>query len=309
MALILAIILWGFAYMENQEELEFPCKVLCTAPEGVRLTVEKPEFVLSVRGARRLVEAYRNQPSIVIKKQLTPESLANLPDEGRITLQVTREDLDGDKRLTFSQLPVSIPVKVSRETVKDLELRLRTTGDPMPGYVFSDRWSYVRPLTVRVTGPKSILDKPGAVIYTKPVELTNLYGSGSWDTEVVPTIDSQPVSVEPTSARVYIVIDRKLVSRTLTDVPVRVLSPQDYPYKVAALKPSTVSITVEGPEESLAALESTSPGVSVFAEVTAADVPQLQDLAYGKKPRALLPEGVRLVSIDPTYVDVTISQP
>ena len=37
MALILAVIIWVFAYAQNQETVDFVCTVQCTAPDGVRV--------------------------------------------------------------------------------------------------------------------------------------------------------------------------------------------------------------------------------------------------------------------------------
>jgi len=295
MALILAVILWAFAYMENQEEAQVHFRVQFAAPEGISVVPESKAVDFEVRGARRLVEAFRNENSGIIKKQIDPDAVAKLG-----SVNITREDVPADKRLTIVNLPMAIELTVSREETVELPLRFHTFGTPAPGYVFSAERSFVRPSTVKVTGPKSILDKADA-IYTQRVDITGLWIPFSWPTGIVTVMDGQPVKVDATGATIYVAFDAKRAQKTLEDVPVQLLVPPAYPYKLT-LNRTTVAATVEGPEQALATL---SPAeVVVFVAVKLDDVPR--DLPYTRVPTVTLPPGFT-AKLDPTDVDFTVS--
>ena len=305
MALILAVIIWVFAYAQNQETVDFVCTVQCTAPDGVRVTIDKPTLMLSVRGPRRLVEEFRNRPPHVVNRKLTEENLAGLGDEGQTNIEVAAKDLSLDKRLVFDRLPTVVQAEFSRETTVQLPLRLRAAGSPRAGYVLASQMCYVQPPTVTVTGPKGVVEgavAKGEAIYTEPLDITGVWQSAWWEAAPRPFIDSQPVRVEQSRARVWIAIEPKPETKTFDNVPALPLPPLEFAYKVS-VKPATVSVTVEGPEDVLATIAPSA--IKVIIELTASDRPQ--PLPYLKDPRALLPAGVVLKRIDPEKVDVTIS--
>jgi len=305
MALILAVILWIFAYTENLSDAKVTYRVQFTAPQGIRIMPSDSKTVeVAVRGPRRIVENFRAQQSVqqLIKKKIEPETVADLVGDRSITVPVTREDTNGDKRLTFLNLPLSITIDVSREETKQLRLDFMPEGTPAPGYIFSRERSFVRPVTVKVTGPKSLLDKATAV-YTKPIDISGLYQSFQWPVPIVASIDNQPVAVEPSTAQVYVAFDVKTATKTFPEVPVKLLVPPSYPYKLT-LNRATVSVTVSGPEQALATLQATDIIVAVPVEAT--DRPQAEGLRYVRLPKAWLPPGLT-AKIEPDNLELTVS--
>ncbi len=302
MALIMAVILWGFAYNQNLDEAKVSYRVQISAPQGVRMARDSVTVDLVVRGPRGLVEAFRNRPLGIIKKQITDAEVAGLEDTKTITLQVTRQDVNGDKRLVFAELPLPVTVEVSREDTRFLPLRFKTTGAPAPGFSFDPVRSFVRPVTVKVTGPKSVLDKADA-IYTEDVNINGMSLSDRWDVPIVAKIDGKTVATDNTIARVYVALDRKSTTRTLKGIPVKVLAPVGYQYKIA-IEPATVDVTVEGSEQAVVTLSPEQ--ISVFAEVKAGDRPQ--ESAYVPWLVVLVPPGLT-AKAEPANVNLTVSAP
>jgi YbbR domain-containing protein len=300
MALILAVVLWGFARLENREEAKFVFRVELTAPEPYKAVPETREVELSVSGPRRFIEAFRGD-SHVIRKKVDPEIVRQTG-----TVLIEAADIDVSPRLNVAGLPFRIsPVEVSEQVTMSFPLKFKTVGAPAPGYVFSPERSYFRPASVKVTGPRSILRKLDAV-YAE-TDITGFWSSSPTDlvdSQVnVPTvIDGQQVSVDTPAARVFMAFDPQLSTKTFTDIPVKVLMPQGYPYAVST-STATVSVTVEGTEQKLVTLQQSD--VTVFAEVRAGDAPR--DLPYTRVPGVILPAGVTARAMQPDSIDLMIT--
>lgn len=301
MALILAVVLWGFARLENREDATFVFQVQLVAPEGYKIVPERKDIELTVSGPRRFVEAFRAE-NHVIQKKVDPDSARR---SGSVDIEAA--DVPVDPRLAVLALPWTIsPVEVSEEVTRTLPVKFKTVGTPAPGYVFSAERSYVRPAVVKVTGPRSVLDRADA-IYTEAVDVTGTWSASptdlvNWQVPVPTVIDGREVSVDTLMARVFIAFDPQLSTKTFTDVPVNALMPLGYPYTVST-STDAVTVTVEGTEQQLVTLQPAS--VKAYIEVGAGDAPR--DLPYTRVPGVILPRGVTVKELKPDSIDLTIT--
>jgi len=302
MALILAVILWGFAYVENRQEVKVTFRIELVPPVGYQISPAAQNVELVISGPRRLVETFRGDLR-PIRKQV---NRTDVEQAGSVV--ITPEDVNADRRLRISPMPLRIvPVTISQEVEKALRVKFKTSGSPAPGYVFRPERSFVVPSTVLVKGPKELLEKPDAVIYTNTIEFAGDYPPApnaliAWPASIQQTVDGKPVTVDTSRATVYIAFEEQVASRTFPDVPVGLLLPQGYAYKVSVSRTPAVKVTVEGPQQMLETLQ--SPSITVFAEVDASHTPR--NLPYPRKLSVRLPAGLT-GKADPDGVDLTVT--
>jgi len=306
MALILAVFLWGFAYLQNQDTATLRFTVQFDARQGVRITPPSTTVDLTVRGPRRLVDTFRAEAPSVVRKRIEDSDIAGLVDGMPVPVSLSPADfITADKRLVFENLPMKIPdVKAFREETVALPLKIATKGTPPPGYAFDPVRSFVRPAFVNVTGPESLL-KNAKAIYTKPVDLSGLPPHFDYTERVDATIDGQPVQVDVTSARVFIELERKLSETSLADIPVNVIMAPDYSYKFS-ISPAQVTVAVTGPAEILATLQ--AKDVLAFVAVTREHTPRPLPYTVGIRVLLLAPAGLTATAV-PDNAALTVSAP
>ena len=139
MALVLAVFVWGFAYLENLKEETITYGLSISAPAGLRIDKPTRPIDVVVRGPRKIVEPLSSEPEVYVKKEITEADLESYggADKIEITIRLTAEDLNADPALTFPNLPLPVLVTLQRIDTRMLPVRPRVTGEPKPGYVYS----------------------------------------------------------------------------------------------------------------------------------------------------------------------------
>lgn len=268
MAVVLAVFLWAFGYMENIKSVDIPCRVQFTLPAGYGINAEMKSIELSVKGPRRLVDNFKTRnPVLVVNKMLLLADLAGVTDSAPLPVTVVREDIDEDKKLNFEGLPFTITdITVSRQESKSLPVKIMPKNQPAPGYVFDDVKSIPRPSTVTVTGSKSALDRLDAV-YIRP-DIGGMSTPSSWD-ESVDLPDTLKANID--MVKVWLYFNKQPIVRDFSNVPVKALAPPGFAYTVK-LNPETVTVTVEGPDVALATLKAAD--ITAYAVVRPEFKPQ-----------------------------------
>lgn len=302
MAVALAVLLWGFAYLQNIQDETVECLVSFFPSEELTVTVEpeRKELVLEVRGPRNLVEKLSAEGTIYIEKKITLSDLDGLGDADVIKypVYITVDDMNADPAITFANLPRRIDLTIMRMGSVRLPVELNYVGNPALGWRVEKSENYTWPSTVTVSGPVSVLAKAkakGKSIRTWEFDIT---GRKSWpprDLDLETKIDGERVIVTPSSVTVHIAIRPDETERIFEGVPIQFLTPKGYPYKLS-LDTDTVSVTVKGPQTTITRLE--KKDIKVFVVVDENMTPT--ELAYTSRLDVSLPE--------PKLLEATLSQ-
>jgi len=291
MALVLAVFIWGFAYMENLQEANVAYEIEISTPPDVEMENPGPRTrYLVVKGPRRLVERLDEARNNRIVKTIRKEDLEKFKetDEFPYTVTVLRSDLRAPEPLTFPELPMEIEISLSRVKEKRLPVKLRVSGTPAPGYVYSEESSTVMPSQVTATGPQSLLDQ-AEFIHTEELEITGLTAPRRETyAQLVNTINGERISLSRPYVSAWIDIRQDLKSRTFEEVPVKVLwPPGGFPYKLEA-KPAAVAVTVKGPQQRLENIS--ADDIVVYVEVNSEHTPR--DTGYVVSTKVDAPDDV-----------------
>jgi len=216
---------------------------------------------------------------------------------GRHRLSLSGQNVRGatgvDPAVLQVVAPVALELNVERVATRRLPVLVETTGELPAGVVLMAEGMAVEPAWVTVRGPASALDRI-LHVRTAPVDLARVRDGG---TRAVALAAGAPyVTFDP--ARVTVRFDvSELGERVLANVPPTVLL--DSPLLDAAVDPSTVSLTLQGPS---AVLDTLSSGdVSVLIEVTG-----LAPATYRLAPIVILPRGLELARMSVDSIDVRV---
>lgn len=281
MALVLAVFLWGFAYLENLKEESITYRLSISAPAGLKIDKPTRPIDVVVRGPRKIVEPLSGELEVYIKKEITEADIESFGDADTIHLPIrlTAQDFNANPALTFPNLPRPVQVTLRRIDTRMLPVRLRVTGEPKPGYVYSREDSYPWPRSVSVTGPKSMLDK-AQQIETEEIDISGLSASfKASEIRLENRIDGELVRIGDDRVDVYITIEQQLEEKSV-EVRIEPMAPLDYPYAHSPDR-TTVTVTLRGPGEVISGLR--AEDVLVFYRVDDTmdpdDVPYPVDLA------------------------------
>lgn len=310
MALVLGVILWGFAYMESFQDMPQKYVVVFRPPAGWRIEPDHTPITVVVKGPRRVVETIISPDmSPTIDKQIEPKDLEGQGDSQPMRISITRDDIPlakGDGRVTFPNQFPSPQVIAFRETTVTLPVKVRVEGKPAPGYVFSEEDTQVWPTTIDVTGPKSVLEGVSA-IYTDTVTLTGRWNMPPLQIPLDTSIagPTGPVSVRTNIQQVTVQVGfkKELGTRTFDQVPVIAGVPSDYLYKVT-LDPPAVRVVVQGPKQDVETL--TAASIRVYADINTADLKPTETVPRLVTPEVTVPQGFT-ATVDPSRVGVTVT--
>jgi YbbR domain-containing protein len=262
--------------------------LLGTPPSGV--TMGNPHLApthVIVSGPALQVEEVRHAFVSVDAAALRQEVVKSLP--------VTPADANGQAvpGLQVSPRLVSITLAVREGTISKVVPVVPTiTGTSPPALTVTG--ATADPETAALTGPASALLSVESAT-TTPVDLSGARGDFNRRVglQLPPGVTS---SVRQVTVTVH--FGRGLLSTVLRAVPVRVVgAPAGAKSRVV---PDRVDVQVEGPQDLIRRL--TTQGVSV--EVSAAGRKPGQ---YTMNPQAILPKGVRVLTIQPAQVVIILS--
>jgi YbbR domain-containing protein len=255
LSVVIAVMLWLAVGGEQEVErtLRSPLE-LQNIPEGLEVVGEAPSTVdVRVRGASTTLGALSAGDVVTVIDASTAKSRRQLfhlgPDQVRAPFGV---------EVTFVG-PTTIPLLFERQSTKIVPVAPAIEGQPAPGY-FIERVT-VEPAEVEVIGPESAL-RAVQQAATETVQLTNATASIR-ETVNIGLPDSSARLRMPHTARVTVSIAAVRSERTLTSVPVRMKNLRANLSSSAS--PSSVAVTLRGPDEALRAL--TTDGVEVSVDL------------------------------------------
>lgn len=270
-----------------------PLKVTNTLPQDDPRTVSEivPEVSqVTVSGPSSAVER--------VDQVVLPVSLDNRNETFTDIFTPYAIDANGQRVSEVQVLPAQISTLVQIESRgKVVSVIPVISGVPAEGFTVQQRASF--PDTVVVDGPADALDSL-LFVNTEPVDIT---GATQNVSEMVGLVDlpAGVTVVEPAGGQVEVrvaVSDISTSSQTLSSVPVTIANVAEG--RTATVDPRTISITVDGPGEVLADMESSDVKVVV-------DLGGLPIGTHNVTPEVFLPQGITWTSSSPETVEVTIT--
>lgn len=301
MALVLGVLLWIFAFMENQETRYVPIQVRfeTSSPELI-VTPPFTEVSIEVKGPRRLMQSVRFD--MIISKTISPENIEELTGKVTVPVTLTPEDFRVDDRIVFVDVP-TVNVEVSRQMRKDLPVEVKWEGKPVPGFVRSEERTRVVPDKVSVIGPAALLENIDR-IYTKPVNMNGSWGMLKLTLQIETRLNGQDVVCRPDRVEVQAEFVADVKQKTFENISVRPMAPSGYGY-IVTVRPDTVSVTVEGTQQTIDDLK--PEAVNAYVAISPSDGPR--STPYVGRPKVVAPPGLVVKSITPQDVEWTITQP
>lgn len=271
-----------------RERLPVEVSLIGTPPQGVTVGLPRvtPRHVI-VSGAASLVEEVRHAVVTVDTTGLRQQLVTSAPVR---VVDANGQEVRGltvDPPIVEATLPV-------REGVITKVVPIVPTIVGAPPSPFAVTAVTVTPPTVTLTAPETALLAVQA-IPTAPVDLQNARAPLS---RVVPLELPPGVASSVQRATVSVWIGKPLLSTVVRDVPVRVVGVPSG--RVAHVVPQVVDVQVEGPQDLVARLSPRALRVEVSASGHGVG-------KYELTPRAVLPPGLRLLSITPSRVVVVLA--
>jgi YbbR domain-containing protein len=247
-----------------------------------------------------------NPPTKAVNVTLRgPRTILDNLDERKSRLQVGLAALQlGDNRIDLGgpmlnpELPRSLKVvrfdppslslRADRRMLKRLDVKADLAGSPALGYTVAE--STVTPEQVEVTGPASVLQDLKQV-RTETIELRGT--SESFTRNVLLARIDPGLTFVPDVVRVSVRLEEHIAAREFTKVPIVV------PEGVTHIAPTTVDVTIRGPQRLLHNLALAPDAVSV-------DVSGLPPGTHRVPVQVTLPEGLKIVSQTPPEVRVKV---
>jgi YbbR domain-containing protein len=270
------------------KRLPVEVSLLDTPPEGITLgAAHTAPSVVVVNGPSRQVAQVRHV--------LVYFDTAAARQQVVASLQVAPVDATGQVEMGVKVTPNNVSMTLAvREAVisKVVPVVPTLVGTPQPALAVTSASTV--PGIVTLTGPSAVLAGVESAA-TAPVDVAGAYS------DVVRRVGLQlPAEVSASTKQVTVTVrvGRGLLSTVLRGVPVRVIGvPAGGAFRVM---PDRVDIQVEGPQDLVRRLTVQS----VTAEISAAGRGAGQ---YTMSPRAILPPGIRVLTVQPAQVVVILS--
>lgn len=180
---------------------------------------------------------------------------------------------------------------------KTLPVQPLTVGKPAEGYQLAK--ITVNPTVISLRGPKSLLEKAQA-IFTQPIDLT---GKNRSFLEKVPLkleAGLGAARARKTRVAVLVTLEEHRVEKRLENVALQAIREME-DKRVLDTATKKVSLWVAGPEETLELLKSEE--VTAFVEVS-----RLKAGKFELPVQVNLPNGVKLVRVEPSQVEVHLTE-
>lgn len=288
LALVLAIGLWVFVNAGQRGSLQsfnvpisyrnLPPHYFITNPhpESVKIEVSGPRTLLSIIDANRLT----------VKLDLTGVGV------GQASFKIDPDAFRLPRMTTLTSItPSQIVLELDKVVTREVPSRLALTGKVAEGYRILSLET--NPHIVTVRGPSKDLARIDEV-ETEPIQLSGL--STNIERMVALAAPSATVRIDPAEVAVNVVIGPLEEDRLMHAVPIAVRN-SAYP---ATIRPSSVSVTVHGPELALSRLDRT--------KLFSIDASGLAPGNYEIPLEVTLPEGVKLIDQSITKVRLRLSR-
>jgi YbbR domain-containing protein len=212
---------------------------------------------------------------------------------GVTSIPINRNHIPLPKGVSIDRItPAFLTVKVEKEVVKELPVKIAFTGKPATG--FSAAGAVAKPLSVTLKGPENIL-VPMTEILTKPIDIRGL--SEPFKKEIALNLPENIGVVSPSGiVLAEIFIEETIVTRTFNDI---VVEGKDTPYSFS-ITPAAIQMEVKGPVNILETLQAKN-GIKVYV-----DLKGLKPGVYVRRAVITLPVKTTLVGVKPEIFTVKI---
>jgi len=260
MALIMAVALWFYAYSASRDEKTWAVPVEIGITEGWTLGGDEPTVTLTVtypNALREEFKAARATGRIRLAATLTPEEQG--PDEQSLEIDLEAANLRAPFPLKVALrrvIPSRIEVRVVREETRTLAVEVRIS-DPPAGFMLASAHRAI-PDKVAVRGPRDVLSR-ASTIETEIVDISALTPlRGLTVNEKLPARIAQYVTIGDKQhavacdedVQVQVALIPVPGQKTFTQIPIRLLTPPDYPYVVEIREGERATdVEVSGPED------------------------------------------------------------
>ena len=298
LSLVLAVIVW-YAIREaiSFETVLRDVPIQVRAGEGLTVLEQSHDTAdIRFRGARSDL-AQLDPERVRIQVDATATGAAEKGARMRVKLRPS------NVRSPSGAIPVRIePDEVSfsvdREGERQVPIKAEFQDTPPEGYEIGS--VTCSPATVLMKGPLSKLEDVD-VVHTLPIDLQGRVQSFRVRGSVLPPSVFAGARVDPDRVMIDVGIVEHAAVRRLQAVPLMVLVRPGLGCGVD-LQPSTVHIQLQGRAAGLEALDPTT--IQAFVEAATLD----RGASYELPVRVYLPSGIRLQSVEPSSVKVTVHE-
>jgi len=329
MALIMALGLWSYAYVNSLDDTEWEVPVVIEPGKGWAVSDAQSKVRLVISYPKRQedeIDRVYDAGGISVLLHANPDE--DGPDEQILSIPLTATDIlvvEGEslapKTLKFSVKkfkPVDVDVKLVREITKNLAVKPLVSDPPAKYQLAADLRAF--PASVEVRGPKDALSN-ATFIETEEVPISSLRPMKGipFDKDYSASI-AQYVTLDGTrypvkcnaDVMVRIVLTPIPKKAVFKDLPIQMLVAPDYPYEARLIESKFADVTIIGPK---AVVESiTKENIRIYVDVSVTENLKPDDLPWPQSVRVQIvgvPHFRELTSVKPSLekCDVMITLP
>jgi YbbR domain-containing protein len=289
LSLALATVLWLTVAGEHVVErgLRVPIEFR-NVPQSLEIVGNTPDTMnVRVRGSSAVLS--RLQPGDIVAVLDLSSARA-----GSRIFTVRTDQVRAPFGVEVSQvLPATIPLDLESSLQRRVPVLPSVEGDPAPGFVIGHESA--EPPTVEIVGPESHVRQVSEA-RTEPVDVSGARARVR-DVVNIGVADSSVRLVEPQNATVIVDVVPAPVEKQIENVPVRARNLRNRLQVDAS--PKTVRVTVRGPREALAALQSES--IVAFVDLAGLGTGQ-----YNLRVQVDPAQDYGVTAIAPAVVSITV---
>ncbi|MHC4887259.1 MAG: CdaR family protein [Planctomycetota bacterium] len=296
-SLVLAMLVWAYVDDRRVETQSFEVPIEVIIPSGWEVRSRLPQtLTANLRGPKELMKSLSLTDLALSYTIARPSSDSDSHTE---PIPIDPEDIRTPPGVEVVDLDLKdLDVRMVRLVPYYVRVRANIIGKPAKGFRITS--AYPDPNWVKVLVPKGTLG-PGDELQTYPLDINNASQPIYRRVGIKPTVLSNRLITSNADTLVSVVIDPLPQRRTLEKVPVRILYGL-LGLKITKITPSTISLTLEGPQAEVEKMSEQSC-------IVYADLREITGQPQGQHPlrlKAQLPPGIQIHSLTPTEATVTI---
>ncbi len=290
-----AFVLWHYIHMNNNHKAVFP-----DIPVAFTFGSLTNGMVTASSVQHVTVTLYGLQDDIASVSGTEIKCNLVLDDKpGKQTYKITHHNisLPGKQQFTIEVAPSACTVETDYRRSKSVPVELVTQNHLPSGYERGA--SSFTPVSVEISGPAGKLDQIRQVS-TKPLDLRM-----QSESLLNHRIALEPVAncvLDPEVVSLNLPISRSEIERALPPQPISVLGPLGHPMQLQVTPPTAV-VRIKGPAETVNHLM--NEGMIVYAD--ARDM--VESSSRDRPLRAIAPNGVTVLPIEPQFVTISAQGP
>jgi YbbR domain-containing protein len=287
-SLFCAIVLWFYVLNAEPLEIERELELVVIPPAGLAISNEVSDHIkVKLQGARAFIMSYSGDDEKIVVDLRRGDYR-----EGKFTVGIDASSILLPFGIEVTQLnPERLGIELQKEIRKKVPIRPNYYGDlPDELRLMSGD---VKPGSVMISGPLEVMRRTTS-LRTQPIDRQSLSGEGSIPVSIS-DLDRRVKIVDEGAIEFFYEVKPKKANLVLRNIPIKFLSSN---FKINS-KVKAVSIDVLAPE----GIRIKESEVQVIAEIP--------DNATGQvevKLKAILPEGIHLMTIHPENIKLSVKK-